>query len=137
MDALHVWHLILISLWAGIVLAEVVIELVGRQEAYVSAAATMHYWIDLLLELPVLGGILVTGGLLAMRAWPLTRLHWIKIAAALAAIGANLFCAIVVAKCHRVAAHTKARYRRPILLSIAGAPFGVLALYVGLHYFTP
>jgi hypothetical protein len=137
MDPLHVWHLILLALWGGIVLAEVVVELVGRDEAHVAAAATMHYWIDLLLELPVIAGILATGTVLAVRAWPLDRLHWLKIGAGLLAIAANLFCALVVVKRRHAKADARAAYRRPIFLSLTGLPFGVLALYVGLRYFTP
>lgn len=137
MDALHLWHLILLSLWGGIVLAELVVEAIGRRAAHVAAAAAMHYWIDLLLELPVIAGILGTGALLAMRAWPLDRLHWLKIGAGLVAIAANLFCAVVVVKRQHAAQEARAAYRRPIFWSIAGVPFGVLALYVGLRYFTP
>jgi hypothetical protein len=137
MDALHIWHLILLSLWAGIVMAELVVELVGWQ-GHEAGAAAMHYWIDLLLELPVLGAILTTGALLAWRAWPLSRLHWLKIGAGLVAIGANLYCVILVVRRRRQTDTAAIRaYRRPIQLSLAGVPFALMAAYLGLRYFTP
>jgi hypothetical protein len=135
MDPLHLWHLVLLSLWAGIVVAETVVEQVGRR--HVAAAAHMHYWIDLLLELPVIGGILVTGTVLAVRAWPLTPLHWLKIGAGLIAVGSNLFCAVaVVRRRHAEEAAMKA-YQMQIHLSILGTPFAIVAAYIGFHYFTP
>ena len=79
----------------------------------------------------------MTGTALAMRAWPLDRLHWLKIGAGLVAIAANLFCAVVVVKRRHAKEEARAAYRRPIFWSLTGVPFGVLALYVGLRYFTP
>jgi hypothetical protein len=129
-DALHLAHLVLLSMWAGIVVAETVVEVVGRR--HVEAAALMHYWIDLLLELPVIAGVLTTGTLLTLRAWPLSTLHQLKIAAGLIAVGANLYCAVAVVQ--RRHARDMSRYRLRIQLSLAGAPFALAAAYIGLRF---
>jgi hypothetical protein len=52
--------------------------------------------VDKFGELPILFAVLVTGTILAVRAWPLTSLHLIKIAASLVAVGANLICTMWV-----------------------------------------
>ncbi len=47
---------------------------------------------DLLIELPLLAAVVVTGAVLAKRAWPLSTLHGVKIAAGSTAVAANLWC---------------------------------------------
>jgi hypothetical protein len=40
--------------------------------------------------------VLITGTILAVRAWPLTPLHFIKIATSLVAVGSALICTLWV-----------------------------------------
>ncbi|MSP60344.1 MAG: hypothetical protein EXR72_08380 [Myxococcales bacterium] len=137
MDPLHLVHLVLIGLWGGLVLAESVIELGGSDEGMLRAAARLHYWTDLLFEVPILLGVLVTGAWLSARSWPLTQLHYIKIGAALIAIAGNLYAAaLVIARRRHLDDLAALRvYRRRIRRTGAALPFALLALYLGLRYF--
>jgi hypothetical protein len=138
MSGWHLAHLILLGLWGGVVLAEGIIEVVGRRdEASTAAAAQMHYWTDLLLELPLLAGVITTGVVLAWTT-PLTTLHWIKIACGAAAIGVNLWCIPVVLRRHRQVAHatadaTLAETGRVFLAIKLGVPPGLVALWLGFR----
>jgi hypothetical protein len=136
MDTLHVWHLILVSAWGGLVLAEVVMELACRGEQALGPAAVIHYWLDLLLELPLIAGVVATGAVLTARAWPPSTLHVVKIAAALVAIGWNLYCVVMVVRRRRSLADERAvlHYRSRVFLSLVGVPFGIAALYIGLSF---
>jgi hypothetical protein len=69
-DALHLCHLIVLCLWGGVVLAESVMELAAADEGGRASAARVHFWIDVVVELPLIAGVLVTGALLASRSWP-------------------------------------------------------------------
>jgi hypothetical protein len=92
MDPWHTAHLLSLGLWGGLVAAEGVVELTPRTDDELRFAATLHYWMDVLLELPLLAAVLVTGAVLTAAAWPLSPLHGVKIAAGLTAVGANLWC---------------------------------------------
>ena len=138
MSPLHDAHLVLLSLWGGFVLAEGVVELAARDDASRRAAARLHYWMDVLVELPLLAGVLATGGLLAARSWPLTRLHWIKVAAGLAAVAMNLFCVAHVVARQRRAGDPAALRRHGRFVKLAaglGLPFALVAATLGFAYF--
>lgn len=128
-------HLFVIAMWAGLVLAEFVMEAVCREGAMARAAAVIHYWFDLLLELPLIGGVVVTGAILLMRTWPPTPVHVLKIGAAGVAIACNLYCvAVVVRRQRRLDDPSElARWRTYVFLSGVGVPFGLAALYLGLR----
>jgi hypothetical protein len=137
-DSWHAAHLAALGVWAGVVAAEAVIELTPRTDADGRHAATLHYWIDLVIEVPVLLAVLATGAVLVARAWPLSALHYIKVGAGLAAVGANAWCvAHVVVRRRRLgdagALHRHARWVRTT--ATVGLPFAALALYLGLSYF--
>jgi len=136
-DPLHLAHLILVSTWGGLVLGESVLELTARDEAGRRHAARLHYWMDVLLELPLILAVLATGAILAWRAWPLGTLHWIKIGAALVAVSLNLYCVgVVFARRKREDdARSVERLSKRVRLSGLGIPFAMLAAYVGLIYF--
>jgi hypothetical protein len=138
MEPLHVLHLVLVSLWGGVVLAETVLELCGGgDEAARRTVARVHYWNDLLVEIPLLVAVLATGAVLAARAWPLTWLHWVKIGAALVAVATNLYASAMVVARHRAGGDAAAirRYTTRIRLSGVGVPFAVVAAYIGVSYF--
>lgn len=132
MDSLRLLHLLLLSVWAGAVLVEVLIEIAGK-----SRAATLHYWTDVLFELPLIAGILTTGALLASRVWPPTPLLAAKLACGLLAISANLYCAVLVLLRYRRREDEQAvqRLSARILRTGVGIPFGLAAAWLGFAYF--
>ena len=137
MEPLHVAHLMVLSIWLGVVITEVLFEFAASDAESLRAAARFHYKVDKFGELPILFAVLVTGTILAVRAWPLTPLHFIKIAASLVAVGSNLICTLWVFQ-RRPIEDVKVLlgFRRRIWsLAAAGVVFGILALYLGLVYF--
>jgi hypothetical protein len=124
-------------MWAGLVLAEFVMEAVCRDEASARQAAVIHFWFDVLLEVPLIFGVIGTGAVLLAQAWPPTPLHLVKLALAGVAIGCNLYCVgvVVLRRRRRDDAAELFRLRRRVFLSGAGVPFGLAALYIGLAYF--
>jgi hypothetical protein len=133
MESLHLAHLTLLLSWAGVLLAEFVVELTARDENAIRHAARTHFWIDMVIELPLLLGILATGGLLAWRAWPLGGGLLVKIGCALIALGANLVCVGLVVVRHRARddARQLLRYHARVRLTGLGIPFGLVAAYLG------
>jgi hypothetical protein len=137
MDPLHVAHLVVVSIWAGLVLAESALELGARDDDSRRAAALLHYRLDLLFEIPLLVAILATGAVLTARARPLSDLHYVKIGAGLVAVfmtfGTNV---LVILRRRRVDdAREVERLTKRIVLAGAGLPFGVVAAYLGLTRF--
>lgn len=133
MDSLHLTHLIALSAWGCLVLGEIALELLPRDDAALRTAARLHYAIDLLVELPLLLIVLTTGLWLAAR----TSLTWtlqVKIGAGLVAIAANLACGVCVVLRRRLTDGMALRtWRRRIILTAAiGIPFGLLAAVLGL-----
>lgn len=140
MDALRLAHLLALSAWGGLVLAEIVIELSARSASTLRAAARFHYAIDLLVEAPLLAVVLATGVALASRAWPMPPLLTVKVCAGLAAIGANAACValVVLRRRHLAEGAALLRYRRRIVATaLVGVPFGLLAAILGLAFFMP
>lgn len=137
MSILHTAHLMLVSVWLGIVLAETALELLGRVPEHAAFTARVHYWIDLCFEVPVVVLVLVTGILLLGQALPLTNLLLVKILLALVAIAANFICAGLVFFRKRLLASPEglSRMTRRITLTWLAVPFGLGALIMGLKYF--
>jgi hypothetical protein len=109
----------------------------GLRRSSLSIAA-FYYWIDLLGEVPILLGVLVTGGLLLRHAWPPSTLLSTKVICGLIVIALNAWCALVV-----IARHRRAGGRAELLRSShhvrwfarVGWPFFVVAAYLGIQYF--
>ena len=98
-DVLAMVHLIMLSLWGGVVATEAVIEIAPfRRPELHRAAIRFHFWIDLLVELPLVLAVVATGTVLALSLDGLSRLHWVKIAFGATAIAVNLFCIAVVVR---------------------------------------
>jgi hypothetical protein len=98
-DVLAMVHLIVLSLWGGVVATEAVIEVYPFRKPELHAPAIrFHYWIDLLVELPLVLGVIATGVALALSVGTLTGLHVVKILLGAAAVGVNLFCIVVVVR---------------------------------------
>jgi hypothetical protein len=137
MEPFHVAHLIVLGMWLGVVITEALFEFAASDAESLRAAARFHYNVDRFGELPILFAVLVTGTILAVRSWPLMPLHFIKIAASLAAVGSNLICTMWVFQRRRVT-DVKALlgFRRRIWsLAAVGVVFATPALYLGLVYF--
>jgi hypothetical protein len=137
MEPIHVAHLIVLGMWLGVVITETLFEFAGSDPESLRAAARFHYNVVMFGELPILVAVLVTGTILSVRAWPLTPLHFIKIAASLVAVGANLICTLWVFQRRRIEdPEVLLGFRRRIWsLAAVGLVFGTLALYIGLVYF--
>src|SRR5262245_59480254 len=106
MEPFHVAHLVVLAMWLGVVITG---------------------------ELPILIAVLVTGGLLTARAWPLTPLHVIKIATSLVSVGAALVRVLWVFKRRRIedVAVLLGFRRRIWSLAAIAAVFAGPALYLG------
>lgn len=92
-------HLILLSLWGGVVATEAVIELYPfRQPGLHPATIRFHYWIDLMVELPLVLAVTASGAVLFFSLDPVTPLHLAKIGLGGAAVAVNLFCIVVVVR---------------------------------------
>ena len=137
MEPFHVAHLIVLGIWRGGVNTEALCEFAASDAESLRAAARFHYNVDKFGELPILLAVLATGTLLSIRAWPLTRLHFIKIAASLVAVGANLICTRWVFQRRRIEdVNLLLGFRRRIWsLAAVGVVFATPALYLGLVYF--
>jgi hypothetical protein len=137
MEPLHVAHLIVLGMWLGVVITEVLFEFAASDADSLRAAARFHYKVDKFGELPILCAVLVTGTILAARAWPLTPLHFIKVSASLVAVGANLICTRWVFQRRKIEdVNVLLGFRRRIWsLAAVGAVFATPALYLGLAYF--
>ena len=137
MEPLHLAHLIALSMWLGVVITEVLFEFAGSDAESLRAAARFHYNVDKYGELPIVVAVLVTGTMLAVRAWPLTPLHVIKIAASLVAVGSALICVRWVFQRRRIEdVNVLLKFRRRVwTLATVAAVFAIPALYLGLVYF--
>jgi len=131
-------HLIALGLWGGLVAGEAVVELKSRSDDECRYAAKLHYRMDLIVELPLLAAVLLTGAVLAARAWPFSALHWAKISAGLVAVCANLWCVRHVVIRYRRSEDVEALRRHGQWVRVTasvGLPFAAVALYIGLAYF--
>lgn len=137
MEPFHLAHLIVLAMWLGVVITEVLFEFAASDAESLRAAARFHYKVDKYGELPILVAVLVTGTILAVRARPLTPLHFIKIAASLVAVGAALICVWWVFRRRGIEdVNVLLGFRRRIWsLAAVAAVFATPALYLGLVYF--
>ena len=137
MEPFHVAHLVALGMWLGVVITEVLFEFAASDAASLRAAARFHYNVDKFGELPILFAVLITGTILAVRAWPLTPLHVIKIAASLIAVGSALVCVLWVFRRRQIEdVNVLLGFRRRIwTLAAVAAVFATPALYLGLVYF--
>ncbi len=137
MAPLPLVHALAVFLWFGVVGAEVAIELRGRDVEGMRRAAIDHYWIDAIVEVPLLALLLATGAWLTVRAWPLTTAQVAMVVFGSAAVAANVACVFFVVARHR-ALHDEARVRlnrrRVFACAVAGGPFGLAAAVIGLRW---
>ena len=97
LDLVTMVHLIVLSMWGGVVATEAVIEVTPfRTRDLAEATIRLHYWIDLLVELPLVLAVVATGIASVCLSDRITGMHLVKFAFAGAAVGVNLFCIVVV-----------------------------------------
>ena len=98
-DLVAMLHLMMLSMWGGVVATEAVVEVFPfRKPELHPAAIRFHYWIDLLVELPLVLAVVGTGITLVILTDELTALHLVKIGFGSLAVAINLFCILVVVK---------------------------------------
>jgi len=98
-NVLAMLHLMMLSLWGGVVATEAVIEVLPfRRRELHAATIRFHYWIDLLVELPLVLAVIATGIALFFLTDVLTPLHYVKVCFGGAAVAVNLFCIVVVVR---------------------------------------
>ena len=131
-------HLVLLGLWGGVVATESVLELYPyRRKDLHSHSIRYHFWIDLLVELPLVIGVIATGLTLVALAWPITLIHLVKILCAALAITANLVCiALVLRRKSSLEAGASENElwgstRRIVLCAAFGLPFAACAAGLG------
>jgi len=119
-------HLMMLSLWGGVVATEAVIELYPfRQRELHRATIRFHYWIDLLVELPLVLAVIATGAVLFFSLDSATPIHLIKVGLGGAAVAVNLFCIAVVVRRGRLLERDAGeeplwRASRTVLMCFAG-----------------
>ncbi len=136
---ISILHLIFVATWGGIVMTESVLEIVAKKKnENLKSISVFHYWIDLLVELPVIMAVLATGVALFILTESITILHIVKISFAVMAILANLYCIYNVIKRYQ-AVHsgecrdTLLKKTNPVMLSgIIGIPIGIIVFSIGL-----
>jgi len=139
MESIRLAHLLLLSAWAGLVLAEGVVELAARDDAGLRHAARIHFLMDVLIEAPLLVAVFGTGIVLATRVGSFTPAHWLKIAAGIVAVGANLYCVAVVVR-RRARERDDAELRRlsariRFVAPAIGFPAAAVAAWIGFSRF--
>ena len=98
-DLLAMIHLVVLSLWGGVVATEAVIEVYPfRHRDMHPASIRLHYWIDLLVEAPLVLAVVATGIVLLYLTDPVTPLHLVKVGFAAGAVAVNVFCIAVVVR---------------------------------------
>lgn len=129
-------HFALLCAWGGVVLAEAVLEIASARAGQLGFAAVIHYWIDILVEAPLLAGVLATGSVLLARVWPPGPLLGVKVVAGLVAVAANAYCVGVVVVRHRHREDDAALERRSrrirIVSPAVGVPAALIAAWIGL-----
>ena len=96
-NILGMTHLVVLALWGGVVATEAVVEVYPfRCRELHPAAIRFHFWIDLLVELPLVLAVIATGVTLAITIDLLTPLHLVKIGCGVGAVAINLYCIVVV-----------------------------------------
>jgi hypothetical protein len=97
MSGLLTLHLVAIGLWLGCILTEALFEraLLAAPNDSRLTLATLHKRVDLFVEIPAFVAVLVSGALL-LRGAPITAMLGLKVACAMLAIVANLYCVRLV-----------------------------------------
>jgi len=138
-DTLAVMHLAFLAFWGGVVAAESVLELTAlRRPQSRETVIRLHFWIDVIIELPAIAAVTLSGACLLLQAWPPTLLHVIKLGCVAVPIVANLTCITLVIKRFRSMAAgampsgALGDTRRIVMTAVVGLPFALAGACVGL-----
>ncbi len=128
-------HIIIASSWLGLVAGETAMELSAKKRETKAFVAQVHRTIDIYIEGPLMSLTLITGAILLMNMWPeVSALLWVKVAAGLVAVVANIICIYWVVE--RARATDDAAFKSwaaKIRLTGYTIPFGALALGLGVY----
>ena len=139
-----VLHLYFIAVFIGVYASESVMELHSlfrkNDAEALRMTAKYHYWIDTLVEIPTVLGIVATGIWMAFLVEELTVLHWTLIGCVILMVPSALYCIFTVRKRYRVLMESgdEAVMRRHSLgiIKIIGTFFNPLMLAViGLGFY--
>ncbi len=132
-------HQVLLGLWGGVVAAELVMELLPRRYPELhEATAHMHYWIDLLIELPVVLAVTASGVVLLVLVDQITAVHLVKTGLAGVAVAMNITCIAVVVRRERLrrrgapASEIERGSRLIVRSAVVGLPCALGAVALGL-----
>jgi hypothetical protein len=130
-------HVFALGAWLGCVTIESVLEAFGhRDPALRAAVARMHFWIDMLVEIPAFTLVALSGAVL-LRLELLHGAYALMVAAGSVAIALNLCSVLPVVRRKAAAdrgdaAGLDAQSRRVYLAFAVGVPCGLAALLAGL-----
>lgn len=128
-------HLLAVGMWTGLVGAEIILEWTCQEGAAARTAAEIHFWLDLLIEAPLVLAVTITGFILLLGSGPISGMLWWKLALGAIPIVSCTLSIIFVFQRHRrlddPAALSKGR-KRVLMTALAVGP-GLAALYLGLR----
>ena len=133
-------HLIVLGFWGGVVATEAVLELLPfRRSDLHEHSIRYHYWIDLLVELPLVVGVVASGSVLVALTWPLEFWAVVKIACAGVCVSGNVYCIVLVLRRHKDLKAGKdesvlrSRTRRILTTAAVCLPFAAAAAIIGFR----
>lgn len=143
-NVIAVVHLSMIFMFLGVFAAESVLELsafMGEQSREkLFQNIRVHYWIDNLVELPVVFAVIASGIAMIFLVDKLTTLHYIKIACVAAMFISALPCAIIVNRRYHALkkGHPEDKLRQSTITMIRAvsflmSPFLIGALCLGFY----
>lgn len=136
-------HVFALGVWMGCVTIEAIMETFAhRDETLRAGIARIHFWIDMLAEIPAFTLVAVSG--IAMYQPELMHgAYALMVIAGAVAIAVNVLCVLPVVRRRRVAnsvanpatdAGLNTQTRWIFVAFAVGLPFGMAALYGGLRY---
>ena len=130
-------HVLALGLWLGCVTIEAILELHAHRDAVLRAGiARIHFWIDMLAEMPAFTMVAISG-IAMLDPARMQGAYAVMVVAGSIAIAVNLWCVLPVirrrAAANRDDATTRDAQTRLVFLAFAmGLPFGLAALFGGL-----
>ncbi len=125
-------HLAFVCAWAGLVAAELALELVLAARD----AARLHFVLDIAFEAPLLLAIALTGALLLGRSETIPLWLVVKLLAGLMALLSAAACIVLVVRRRRALARglDVNRFAPAIRATGLAVPLGVIAAWLGLAH---
>ncbi len=125
-------HAAAVCTWMGVIAVESVLELCKNEVVSRRFLATVHAWVDLLIEGPLLLLVLLTGALLLKANWPAPMLLLVKVGAGMVGVIVNMICIVLVRMRSRETDDARMQHLSgQIRLTGLAIPFGLVALVIG------